>query len=44
MQKSYLSALALIGMASIVSLSACQDEDFWRIKGQVLIHSHTLTF
>lgn len=28
MQKSNLSALALISMASIVSLSACQDEDF----------------
>lgn len=28
MQKNYLSALALISMASIVSLSACQDEDF----------------
>lgn len=35
MQKSNLSALALISLASIVSLSACQDEDFGFTEQQI---------
>lgn len=35
MKKVHLSALALIGMASIVSLSACQDEDFGYTAEQI---------
>lgn len=35
MKISYLSALALIGMASTVSFSACQDEDFGFTEQQI---------
>lgn len=35
MQKNYLSALALISMASIVSLTSCQDEDFGYTSEQI---------